>query len=87
MLKAKEKGTVKIFDRAGYHYHGRVKIPRYIKKRWNGFKLCELNIDQQSDLIEKVIGNQRVTKNQSEKLHFSALVVVGDTKGRVGSPR
>ncbi|MCU0652015.1 MAG: 30S ribosomal protein S5 [Candidatus Omnitrophica bacterium] len=46
-----------------------------------------LNIEQQqSDMIEKVISINRVTKvtKGGKKLHFSALVVVGDTKGRVG---
>jgi len=46
----------------------------------------ELNIEQQTDLIEKIITINRVTKvtKGGKKLHFSALVVVGDTKGKVG---
>jgi len=46
----------------------------------------ELNIEQQPEIIEKVITINRVTKvtKGGKKLHFSALVVVGDTKGRVG---
>lgn len=45
----------------------------------------ELKIEQ-SEYIEKVITINRVTKvtKGGKKMHFSALVVVGDTKGRVG---
>ena len=48
--------------------------------------MLELNIEQQPELIEKVITINRVTKvtKGGKKMHFSALVVVGDTKGRVG---
>jgi small subunit ribosomal protein S5 len=46
----------------------------------------ELNLEQQPTLIEKIITINRVCKvtKGGKKLHFSALVVVGDTRGRVG---
>jgi small subunit ribosomal protein S5 len=46
----------------------------------------ELKSAQPSDFIERVITINRVTKvtKGGKKLHFSALVVVGDTRGHVG---
>lgn len=46
----------------------------------------EMNIEHQPELIEKIITINRVTKvtKGGKKMHFSALVVVGDTKGKVG---
>lgn len=46
----------------------------------------ELNTEQQPELIEKIIAINRVAKvtKGGKKLSFSALVVVGDTKGHVG---
>ena len=45
----------------------------------------EMNIDQQ-EFVEKILSINRVTKvtKGGKKMHFSALVVVGDRKGRVG---
>lgn len=46
----------------------------------------ELKFEQQPQFIEKVIAINRVAKvtKGGKKMHFSALVVVGDTKGHVG---
>ena len=45
-----------------------------------------LNIEQHFEFIEKIITINRVTKvtKGGKKMSFSALVVVGDTKGRMG---
>jgi len=46
----------------------------------------ELNIDQQQEFVEKIVMINRVTKvtKGGKKMSFSALVVVGDRKGRMG---
>lgn len=46
----------------------------------------ELRIEQQPELIEKIVTINRVTKvtKGGKKMSFSALVVVGDRKGKVG---
>lgn len=48
--------------------------------------IVNMNADQQAIFIEKIISINRVTKvtKGGKKLSFSALVVVGDTKGHVG---
>lgn len=45
-----------------------------------------LSLNQQAALIEKIISINRVTKvtKGGKKLSFSALVVIGDTKGNIG---
>jgi len=45
-----------------------------------------LNIEQHQEFIEKIITINRVTKvtKGGKKLSFNALVVVGNTKGRMG---
>lgn len=46
----------------------------------------ELNINQQNEFVEKIVTINRVTKvtKGGKKMSFSALVVIGDRKGRIG---
>ncbi len=49
-------------------------------------KMREMSIGQQSEMVEKVVAINRVTKvtKGGKKMSFSALVVVGDRKSHVG---
>lgn len=49
-------------------------------------QLVNINIEEQPTFIEKIISINRVAKvtKGGKKLSFSALVVIGDTKGHVG---
>jgi len=46
----------------------------------------EINLEPQAEFVEKIITINRVAKvtKGGKKLSFTALVVVGDTKGKVG---
>lgn len=59
--------------------------PDQKKKRWSA-KVAPVRKQEDSGFIEKVITINRVTKvtKGGKKLGFSALVVVGDGKGKVG---
>jgi small subunit ribosomal protein S5 len=59
--------------------------PDQKKKRW-ALKAPPMRKKEDSEFIEKVISINRITKvtKGGKKLSFSALVVVGDGKGKVG---
>jgi small subunit ribosomal protein S5 len=48
--------------------------------------IANVNLENQPAFIEKIISINRVCKvtKGGKKMHFSALVVIGDTKGHVG---
>ena len=91
--RAKAKGieTV-VFDRGGYLYHGRVQAlaegareggPGILREEENTMPRFER---EQSEYMEKLVFLNRVSKTVKggRVAKFSALMVVGDGKGKVG---
>lgn len=59
---------------------------RFVKDNDREEEQVELVVPESSEFVEKVVAINRITKvtKGGKKLSFSALVVVGDTKGNVG---
>lgn len=59
---------------------------RFVKENDREEEQVELVVSESSEFVEKVVAINRITKvtKGGKKLSFSALVVVGDTKGNVG---
>ena len=87
--KAKGIDTV-VFDRGGYLYHGRVAELAEGRGRPGILRKEDLSMArferEQSEYIEKVVATNRVSKTVKggRVMKFSALMVVGDGKGKVG---
>ena len=85
--RAKEKNISNVyFDRGAYKYHGRIKqFAETLKKKWTKILMAE-NKKIESDIKEKLVAINRITKvvKGGRRFGFAALVVVGNQKGSIG---